>query len=114
MVRIAVACKEARGLDDYVHETFAHAPYFLIADVEGGKIVKTETMENSFLKYEYGVGPAVSVKLVEMGVKIVIGAEFGPGVKNILQKESITMLEVKEGTRVEDAIKEAVKRLTVG
>ncbi len=114
MVRIAVACKGARGLDDNVHETFAHSPYFLIVDVEDGEIVETKMMKNSFLKYEYGVGPAVSVKLVEMGVKIVIGAEFGPGVKNILQKESITMLEVEEGTRVKDAINEAVKRLTVG
>ena len=113
MVKIAVACKGARGLDDNIHETFAHAPYFLIVDVEDWEIIKTQIMENRFLKYKYGVGPVVSVKLVEMGVKIVIGAEFGPGVESILQRESITLLKVKEGTRVKDAINEALKRLTV-
>ncbi len=111
MVRIAVACKGTKGLNDNVHETFAHAPYFLILDIKDGEIVKTKTMENSFLKYEYGVGPAVSIKLVEMGINVVVGSEFGPGVKNILQKESITMVEVEEGTTVKDAVKKALKQL---
>jgi len=102
-VRIAIPIRDRRGLDSLVHEHFGRAPYFLIIDVEEGKVKNAEIVEGIHGE-DRGVGKVPRV-LSELGVNVVICGGIGAKAVEILRKLGI---EVVEGVR--GPVREALKR----
>lgn len=113
-LRIAVATNGKKGLEDTVSEVFGRANTFTIADIEDGAIQILRIIENPALSYEHGAGPIAVKELVDSKVDLVIAPQLGHGASSNLEHHSITINLAKGGTKVtqaiEDALKEALKK----
>lgn len=97
-IRIALPVGDEKSLDDVVFEHFGHAPYFLLVDVEDGRIVRWEVKMNpyadahrpgqvpSWLKEPgvdvlicLGLGGRARMFFEELGVEVVTGASGTAG-----------------------------------
>jgi predicted Fe-Mo cluster-binding NifX family protein len=107
-LRIAVATNENKGLEDAVSNVFGRAKTFTLIDVEDKKIAGVTTLENSAASYHHGAGPIAVKMLVDEGVKVVLAHELGIGASDLLKQHDVTVMPVKSGTEVADAIKKAV------
>lgn len=109
-LRIAVATNGKKGLEDTVSEVFGRANTFTIADIEDGEIQILRILENPALQYEHGAGPIAVKELVDSEVNLVIAPQLGHGASSILKHHSITINLAKGGTKVTQAIGDALKR----
>ena len=76
MKRIAVACEDNQGLDGQISQHFGRCPYYLIVDVEGDEIVKTDTIANPYYtQHTPGVVPEF---INEQGANVMIAGGIGP------------------------------------
>ena len=107
-LRIAVATNEKNGLGDVVSNVFGRARTFTIVDAEDEKITGVTILENSAVSYHHGAGPIAVKMLVDEGVEVVLANELGIGASELLKQHNITIIPVKPGTNVEEAIKKAL------
>jgi len=107
--RIAVATDGKNGLDDTVSNVFGRAPTFTIVDAEDEKIISVRVLENPALSYAHGAGPIAIKTLIDDGVEVVISNELGIGASEILENHNITYMQAKPGTKVENAVKNALR-----
>ena len=110
-MRIAVATNGKSGLKDSVSEVFGKADTFTIVDVEDGNKKEVKVIENPARSYEHGAGPIAVKELVDYKVGMVVVPRLGHGASSILEHHGVTIIEVKAGTEVSEAIKEALKKL---
>jgi predicted Fe-Mo cluster-binding NifX family protein len=76
MKRIAVACDDNQGLDGQISQHFGRCPYYLIVDVEGDEIVKTDTIANPYYtQHTPGMVPGF---INEQGANVMIAGGIGP------------------------------------
>ena len=108
-LKVAVATKGSKGLEDKVSEVFGRSQTFTIVNTDGDKIKKANVVENPAKSYEYGAGPIATKMLTDMRVKVVIGAEFGVGVSNLLKSKNIRAVKVNAGTNVCRAVDNVIK-----
>jgi len=104
-VRIAVATKGHRGLEDEVSEVFGRSRTFTIVDVEDGEIKDVSVLENPAADYPHGAGPVAAKVLADLGVNVVLAAEVGPGVTALLDYHGVKWMIVKPNLKVADAVK---------
>jgi len=109
-LRIAVATNGKKGLEDTVSEVFGRANTFTIADIEDGEIQISKIIENPALSYEHGAGPIAVKELVDSKVDFVIAPQLGHGASSILEHHGIMINLAKGGTKVTQAIEDALKR----
>ena len=76
MKRIAVACEDNQGLDGQISQHFGRCPYYLILDVEGDEIVKTDTVANPY--YTQHTPGMVPQFINEQGAHVLIAGGIGP------------------------------------
>ena len=76
MKRIAVACDDNQGLDGQISQHFGRCPYYLIVDVEGDEIVKTDTIANPY--YNQHTPGVVPEFISEQGANVLIAGGIGP------------------------------------
>jgi predicted Fe-Mo cluster-binding NifX family protein len=76
MKRIAVACEDNQGLDGQISQHFGRCPYYLIVDVEGDEIVKTDTVANPY--YTQHTPGMVPKFINEQGAHVLIAGGIGP------------------------------------
>jgi predicted Fe-Mo cluster-binding NifX family protein len=107
-LRIAVATNEKNGLGDVVSNVFGRAKTFTIVDAEDANITDVRILENSAVSYHHGAGPIAVKMLVDEGVEVVLANELGIGASELLKQHNITIIPVKPGTNVEEAIKKAL------
>ena len=107
-LKIAVATNEKNGLGDIVSNVFGRAKTFTIVDAEDEKITGVTILENSAVSYHHGAGPIAVKMLVDEGVEVVLANELGIGASELLKQHNITIIPVKPGTNVEEAIKKAL------
>ena len=107
-LRIAIATNEKDGLGDVVSNVFGRAKTFTIVDAEDEKITGVTILENSAVSYHHGAGPIAVKMLVDEGVEVVLANELGIGASELLKQHNITIIPVKPGTNVEEAIKKAL------
>ena len=110
-LRIAVATTAHGGLEDIVSEVFGRANTFVIVDFEDGEIKDVNVLENPALPYKHGAGPIVVKMLVDSGVKMVIGAELGPGAYALLEQHNVIHIFVKPGIKVSEAVRNALDEI---
>jgi predicted Fe-Mo cluster-binding NifX family protein len=72
------------------------------------KLAGVTTLENSAASYHHGAGPIAVKMLVDEGIKVVLAHELGIGASDLLKQHNITVMPIKPGTEVADAIKKAV------
>ena len=101
---IAVASKNMNGLNDIIPQVFGRSPAFTIIDVKNNVIKEVMVQRNQSAKADHGAGPTTCMRLKMMNVDTIIAAEFGPTVSAILKEAKIKMVEMKAGTKIEDAI----------
>ena len=76
MKRIAVACEDNQDLDGRISQHFGRCPYYLIVDVEGDEIVKTDTIANPY--YTQHTPGMVPKFIQEQGAHVLISGGIGP------------------------------------
>jgi predicted Fe-Mo cluster-binding NifX family protein len=101
---IAIASQNMNGLKDIIPQVFGRSPAFTIIEIKNGKTEQITVQRNPSAKADHGAGPTTCMRLKMMNVDTVIAAEFGPTVSAILKEAKINMVEMKAGTKVEDAI----------
>jgi predicted Fe-Mo cluster-binding NifX family protein len=103
--RIAVS-STGKSLESRVAEVFGRCPYFVIAEIEDNKIVRSEAIENTVANQIGGAGISAAQAVVEKGVSAVIAGNIGPRALDVLRQFDI---EVYKGSGlVENALQEFV------
>lgn len=106
--RIAVATNEKKELEDNVSEVFGRANTFTIVQIEDGEIQGVKLIENPAATYIHGAGPIVVKELVDLKIDLIIAPQFGPGASTILEQHGVTMIKAEAGTKVREAIQDAL------
>ena len=76
MKKIALASEGNQGLDSQISQHFGRCPYYLMVDVEGGKIIKTDSVSNPY--YQDHVPGIVPKFIHEQGANVMIAGGIGP------------------------------------
>ena len=87
-MKIAVS-STGKNLTDNINEVFARCPYFVIAEVEDGKIQKTEAIENKIANQLGQAGISAAQQMAEKDVKAVITKNVGPRAFEVLKQFKI-------------------------
>lgn len=104
-VKIAIATKGQKGLEDEVADFFAKATTFTIVTVDGKK-AHLEVIKNPATDAPRGRGRIVVRMLKDKGVEKVVASEFGLAALALIEKEKIVPSQVRSGTRVGDIIRD--------
>ena len=76
MKRIALACEDNQGLSGQMSQHFGRCPYYLIVDVDGHEIKKTDSVNNPY--YNNHVPGIVPQFINEQAVNVMIAGGMGP------------------------------------
>jgi len=87
-MKIAVS-STGKKLTDNVSEIFARCPYFVVAEVEDGKVQKTEGIENKSTDQMSGAGIFAAQLMAEKDVNAVITKNVGPRALDVLKQFNI-------------------------
>ena len=76
MKKLALACEDNQGLDGQISQHFGRCPSYLIVDVEGNEVKKSEVVANPyFTKHIPGKVPQF---IKEQGAQVMIAGGMGP------------------------------------
>ena len=75
-----------KDLNSKVSEVFARCPYFIIAEIENGKIQRVETIENKIASQMGQAGISATQLIAEKDVKTVITKNVGPRAFDVLNQ----------------------------
>ncbi len=78
-----------KELSDNIAEFFGRCAYFIVVEVEGEKIIKTESLRNENENQVSGAGMLVAKFLVEKDVDVVIAKSVGPRALDVLKQFNI-------------------------
>jgi len=106
-MKIAIS-SNGKNLTDNVSEVFARCPFFIIAEIENGKIKSFEAIENEISGRMGGAGIFAAQLMAEKDVKAVITKNIGPRAFEVLKQFNI---EVYQG---EGEIKKAIEEFIQG
>jgi predicted Fe-Mo cluster-binding NifX family protein len=87
-MKIAIS-SVGQNLEDAVADVFGRCPYFILAEVEDQKIVKTEVLKNESGNQNSGAGIAAVQLITDNGVEVVIAKNVGPKAMEALKKFNI-------------------------
>jgi len=110
-LKIAVATKKHKGLEDVVSEVFGKAKTFTIVDIEDGEVKNVQVIDNPAASYEYGSGPVAVKTLADLKVKLVISGELGPGASSLLEQHNIKKASAKFNTKVAESVKQVLSKI---
>ncbi len=114
MVKIAFASMNGGGLEDVIADRFGRAPVFTIVELdEQGNIVNVKVIENPGAQAASGAGVKSVQALVNEGVDIAVGPNFGPNAQVLLEEMNIKPVRIPAGTKIAEAL-EKVKREILG
>jgi len=106
-IKIAIATKGYKGLEDEVADFFAKAETFTLAAIDGKK-VHLDVIKNSAAHLPRGRGRTVVQLLGDNGVKTVVASEFGLAALALLEKKKLSLSQIAAGTRVGDVIRDGL------
>ena len=76
MKKIALACEDNKGLNDQISQHFGRCPSYLIVDVEGEEVKKSDIISNPY--YDNHVPGMVPKFISEQGATVMIAGGMGP------------------------------------
>lgn len=89
-MKVAIS-STGENLTDNVSEVFARCPYFIIAEVENGKIERTEVIKNKSAYQTSGAGVSAAQLIAEKNVEVVITKNIGPRAFDVLKQFNINI-----------------------
>jgi predicted Fe-Mo cluster-binding NifX family protein len=87
-MKIAIS-SSGKNLEDEVSDVFARCPYFVIAEIENGKIRETKVMENKVAGQPGQAGILVAQSMAEKNIGAVITGNVGPRAMDVLRQFKI-------------------------
>lgn len=91
-MKIALS-SSGKDINSNLSEIFGRCPYFFVVEIEGDKIMGSETMENTFANQMGGAGIAAAQAMVEKGVNAVIAGSIGPRALDVLRQFNIKIYQ---------------------
>ena len=76
MKKLALACEDNQGLDGQISQHFGRCPSYLIVDVDGNEVKKSEVVENPY--YTNHIPGKVPQFIKEQEVQVMIAGGMGP------------------------------------
>ena len=76
MKKIALACEDNKGLNGQISQHFGRCPSYLIVDVEGNEIKKSDIISNPY--YDNHIPGMVPKFISEQGANVMIAGGMGP------------------------------------
>jgi len=76
MKKIALACEDNKGLNGQISQHFGRCPSYLVVDVEGNEIKKSDIISNPY--YENHIPGVVPKFISEQGASVMIAGGMGP------------------------------------
>jgi predicted Fe-Mo cluster-binding NifX family protein len=110
-LKLALPTKGNLGMKDVISDVFARADNFTFIDIVDGEVKEVNVEENKASSLKQGTGPIVAQTLKKKGIDIVVAGELGPGAKTLLEISGIKAIQVKPGTKVTEALAEALEGL---
>jgi len=104
-MKIAIS-STGENLTDNVSEVFARCPYFIVAEVEDGKVQKTEVIENKIANQLGQAGISAAQQMAEKDIKAVITKNVGPRALDVLNQFNIGIY-IGDGT-IEKVLREFI------
>jgi len=74
--KIALACEDNQGLDGQISQHFGRCPYYLLVEVEGSEIKKTDAVDNPY--YDDHIPGMVPKFINEQGANVMVAGGMGP------------------------------------
>lgn len=106
-MKIAVTAEENRGLSSSVAQHFGHAPVFVFVDVDDGKIIAANGVENPFAEaHSPGQIPGF---VHEQGAEVILSGGMGGRAVEFFHQLGITAATGAAGT-----VKQAVETYLAG
>lgn len=99
------------GLEETISEVLGRAKTLTLVDVEDGRILDVEVVENPAASLSHGSGPILVKFLADRDVDLVMAVEFGPGASSLIEYYGIRKVKVEKGKRISEIIKELNKIL---
>ena len=100
-MRIAITCQED-NLDGMIDQRFGRCKYFLIVDIDGNKISKTEAVLNEGAKQGHGAGIKAAEQAGDLKIEKVLTGQVGPNASAVLDKLGIKAYH--SSGKAEDAV----------
>lgn len=110
-IRIAIATRGNKGVEDKLSKVYGKAKTFTIVDVDNGKFKNVRIVDNPGATYNQGSGPIASKTLAELKIDLVITSQLGPGASELLRYHKVDTMLVDVNSTVAEAIEEALLRL---
>jgi len=110
-MRIGISA-DGKNLEDRVSEVFARCPYFIIVEIENGKIKSFEAIENETTGRMGGAGIFAAKLMAEKDVKAVITKNIGPKAFEVLKQFNIEVYQGEGEVKkvIEEFIQEKLKK----
>ena len=110
-MRIGISAN-GKNLEDTISEVFARCPYFIIAEIENGKIKSFEAVKNEVGDRAGGAGIFAAQLMAEKDVKAVITKNIGPRAFEVLRQFNIEVYQGKGEVKkvIEEFIQEKLKK----
>lgn len=105
-MRIGISAN-GKSSEDSVSEVFARCPFFIMAEIENGKIKSFEAIENEAESRAGGAGIFAAQLMAEKGVTTVITGNIGPRSFEVLRQFNIEVYQGKG--KVKEAIEKFIK-----
>ena len=106
-MKIAIS-STIQKLDGQIDEVFGRCPYFIIVEIEDGKIEKTESLKNETTDQTSGAGISSAQLVADKKVEAVITGNVGPRAFDVLNQFGIKVYAGK------GSIKEAIQHFISG
>ena len=87
-MKIAIS-STGKDINSNVDSVFGRCPFFIIAEVEDKKIVKTETIRNTSVEKLSGAGISAAQTVVEKGANVIITGNVGPRALSVLKQFNV-------------------------
>lgn len=96
-MKLALSSK-GKNLNSRISSVFGRCQFFIIAEVEDGEILRSESLENSAASQPSGAGTAAAQMVGDEGVEALITNSIGPKAFSALKQWDIQVYEGKSGT----------------
>lgn len=96
--RVAVPALDEAGLSAFVDSRFGRAPWFMLVDVESGRVV--ENLINSSAGAAHGAGTGAAALVAQSGVEAVVAGRIKARAWRALQALGVEVLSAPEGLTV--------------
>ena len=112
-MKIAIS-SDSENINGNVSDVFGRCAYFVIAEIEGSEIKKTEVIKNKSVDQKSGAGISTGQLIAEQNVEAVITGNVGPRALNVLGQFNIKIYSGKGRIKdtLEDFIKGELKEIT--